>query len=67
MLRDGICEFGSAAGFPPPVRGSAGFFVSRPGHCGMGAAGRYFGIWGAAGYPENPAAVLRDEDTMERV
>ena len=59
-LRDGIREFGSAAGFFPPVRDTTGFSRFPSG----GAAGRYFGIWGAAGYPENPAAALRNEDTM---
>ena len=50
-LRDLPCRTGHYGIFPVPVRG---------------AAGRYFGIWGAAGYPENPAAALRDEDTMIR-
>ena len=55
---------GALRDFPRPYGTLRDFPGSRPGRCGMGAAGRYFGIWGAAGYPENPAAALRDEDTM---
>ena len=56
-LRDSPRPYGAVRDFLFPVRATAGW-VLRDGILGFG---------GAAGYPENPAAVLRDEDTMERV
>ena len=48
-------------GISPARTGQYGIFPVLP---VRGAAGRYFGIWGVAGYLENTAAALRDEDTM---